>query len=875
MQSLFFILGVAIGVAMIVAIDLANGSAERAFTLGTETVTGRATHQIVGGPSGLDELIYTRLRRELGYQQSAPVVENYVTAVALDAQPMRLLGIDPFADQPFRSYLGAGDAAAGASATFLSDLMVRPNTVLLSQDVATRYHLRTGDKLQVRIGSRTAALEIVGLLAPSDDLSRRALQGLLITDISSAQEVLQKLHKLDRIDLIVSNDEAGRQALARIATILPPGVRIEESSARSGAVNEMTAAFSLNLTALSLLALVVGMFLIYNTVTFSVIQRRPVLGSLRALGMTRREVYVLILAEAGLLGVIGTALGLALGVVLGRGAVQLVTQTINDLFFVVSVREIDIPLFTLVKGALIGIAAALSGAAIPAYEATSVPPAGALKRSNVEERARALIPWISLGGIGLLALGAALLIPEWNLIIAFAGLFAVIIGGALLTPLLTLGLMNLVQWVVNRPWLNHQAGIIERMAPRTIVRSLSRMSVAVAALMVAVSVIIGVGVMIGSFRSTVESWLEDVLQADIFISPPSLSAGQVSTTLDPAVVAKVKNFPGIVNMATTRGVDVTAFLPRPLPNPTPTATLGEGTVSRVSISPPAAEKGPGAEVQVRLTALSQDLAGAKRHYRVAVGGWQATWQALEAGGVTINEPMANRLHLQVGDQLTIQTDHGLHAFPIIGVAVDFDVNNVVVIYNAVYRQFWTDREVSAIALFIAPGVNLDEKVNEIRTALAGQTEVLVRSNRSTRQSALEVFDRTFSITVALQLLATLVAFIGIFSTLMSLQLERSREIGVLRATGMTRSQLWRLSFWETGLIGSSAGLIAIPMGFLLAIILIYIINLRSFGWTLQIQLQPTAFLQAFAVALGAALLAGIYPAWRMGQMQPASAVRSE
>ncbi|MCX6048679.1 MAG: FtsX-like permease family protein, partial [Chloroflexi bacterium] len=165
--------------------------------------------------------------------------------------------------------------------------------------------------------------------------------------------------------------------------------------------------------------------------------------------------------------------------------------------------------------------------------------------------------------------------------------------------------------------------------------------------------------------------------------------------------------------------------------------------------------------------------------------------------------------------------------------------------------------------------------NEIRTTLAKQTEVLVRSNRSTRQNALEVFDRTFSITVALQLLATLVAFIGIFSTLMSLQLERSREIGVLRATGMTRSQLWRLSLWETGLIGSSAGLIAIPMGFVLAIILIYIINLRSFGWTLQIQLQPNAFLQAFAVALGAALLAGIYPAWRMGQMQPASAVRSE
>lgn len=854
LQSLFFILGVAIGVAMIVAIDLANGSASRAFALGTETVTGRSTHQIVGGPSGLDEQVYTKLRRELGYRQSAPVVENYVIATQLDAQPMRLLGIDPFADEPFRSYLGTGDVAAGANATFLSDLMVRPNTVLLSTDVANRYHLRVGDKMTVRIGSRTTQLEIVGLLAPSDDLSRRALQGLLITDIASAQEVLQRLHKLDRIDLIVTNDAAGAADLQRIAASLPPGARIEPAAARGGTVNEMSAAFSLNLTALSLLALVVGMFLIYNTVTFSVVQRRPVLGSLRALGMTRREVYGLILAEAGFLGIIGTALGLGLGVILGRGAVQLVTQTINDLFFVVAVREIDIPLVTLVKGAIIGICAALLGAAIPAYEATSVPPAGALQRSNVEERTRAFLPWISVGGLLLLALGAALLIPEWNLIIAFAGLFAIILGGALLTPILTLGLMNALQWFLNR-----RAGVIERMAPRTIMRSLSRMSVAVAALMVSVSVIIGVGVMIGSFRTTVESWLDDVLQADIFISPPALNANQVLATLDPSVVARLKNFPGITNLATTRGVNVTAFLPGSNP------TLPAPTVANES----------GGEVQVRLVALSQDLAGAKRRYRAAIGNWQTTWQALEAGGVTINEPMANRLHLNVGDPLTIQTDRGLHVFSIIGVAVDFDVNNVVMIHDPVYRQFWDDREISAIALFVAPGVNLDDKVNEIRTALAGQNEVVVRSNRNTRQNALDVFDRTFSITVALQLLATLVAFIGIFSTLMSLQLERSREIGVLRSNGMTRRQLWRLSLWETGLVGSSAGLIAMPMGFLLAIILIYIINLRSFGWTLQIQLQPSHFVQAFAVALGAALLAGLYPAWRMGQMQPASALRSE
>ncbi len=847
LQSLFLVAGVAIGVAMIVAIDLANGSAQRAFELGTETVTGRATHQIVGGPSGLDEGVYTTLRRKLGMRMSAPVVENYVVVAELDGQPMRLLGVDPFAETPFRAYLGPGDGRAPVAA-YLTPLLVQPDSVLVSADVAARYGLTVGATLTAQLGAAVHPLTVVGLLEPADDLSRRALEMLLIADIGTAQEVLGRVGRLDRIDLIVPDDAAGQAELARIAASLPPGARIAPSAGRSGTVSEMAAAFGLNLTALSLLALVVGMFLIYNTVTFSVVQRRPVIGALRALGMTRREVYGLILLEAVLLGVLGTLAGLGLGIVLGRGAVQLVTRTVNDLFFVVSVREMDVAWWTLAKGAGIGVAAAALAAALPALEATSVPPAGALRRSNIEERSAAALPWITAGAVGLLAVGAALLIPEWNLVVAFAGLFAVIVGAALLAPLLTRGLMAAAEAVAGRG-----LGVIARMAPRTVIRSLSRTSVAVAALMVAVSVIIGVGVMIGSFRTTVALWLDDVLQADIFVSPPSLSANQVLTTLAPEIVTELAAYPGIAWLATTRGVDVAAFVPE------------AGGAERA--------------VTVRLIAVSEDIAGERRRYRAAVGDWRATWDAVVAGGVIVNEPMANRFGVAVGDMLQVQTDRGRQVFPVVGVAVDFDVNPVAFMHDPVYRMWWEDRAISAVGLFVAPGVDVDAKVAELRRALgqasAGRGELLVTSNRGTRQNALDVFDRTFAITVALQLLATVVAFIGIFSTLMSLQLERRREIGVLRATGMTRGQLWRLSLLETGLIGGSAGLLAIPTGYLLAVILIYIINLRSFGWTLEMRLDVWEFGQAFLVALGAALAAGLYPAWRMGRIPPAEAVRAE
>jgi putative ABC transport system permease protein len=180
-----------------------------------------------------------------------------------------------------------------------------------------------------------------------------------------------------------------------------------------------------------------------------------------------------------------------------------------------------------------------------------------------------------------------------------------------------------------------------------------------------------------------------------------------------------------------------------------------------------------------------------------------------------------------------------------------------------------------MALFLEPGQSIEPVVEALQEAFNGRSDVQISSNQSLRENALVIFDRTFAITAALRLLAVVVAFIGVLSALMSLQLERAREFGVLRATGMTVRQLWQLTLLETGLMGSTAGLLALPTGFVLAYILIYVINLRSFGWTLQMQLEPSQFINAFLVALGAALLAGLYPALRVGKMEVATAVRSE
>ncbi|MGD8904811.1 MAG: ABC transporter permease, partial [Anaerolineae bacterium] len=325
-QSALMVLGITLGVAVAVAVDLANASATRAFDYSTDSVMGRATHQIVGGPQGLDEALYVELRRQgLGTEGilAAPIVSDYVYSPQLGDRPFQLLGVDPFAEAPFRNYLwGEGEAPIGE----LTALLTRPGAVLLASETADYYGLSVGDTLSLEVGGYQSEAVVAGRLVPADDLSRRTLAGLVLTDLATAQELTGRLGRLERIDLILPGD--GVAGTGKLRSLLPPGAQIVEVAARTGTIEEMTAAFRLNLLALSLLALVVGLFLIYNTMTFSVVQRRPLFGTLRSLGVTRREVFALVLSEALVVGVLGAVLGMGLGILMGRGAVQAVTQTI-------------------------------------------------------------------------------------------------------------------------------------------------------------------------------------------------------------------------------------------------------------------------------------------------------------------------------------------------------------------------------------------------------------------------------------------------------------------------------------------------------------------------------------------------------------------
>jgi putative ABC transport system permease protein len=571
--------------------------------------------------------------------------------------------------------------------------------------------------------------------------------------------------------------------------------------------------------------------------TFSVIQRRTLFGSLRALGVTRREILRVVLMEALLLGLVGTVLGLALGIVLGRGLVGLVTQTINDLYFVLSVEGLTVPVAVLFKGALMGLGATLLASFPPALEATLSPPRATLTRSVLEERAKRAVPRAAfLGGALLFAGTLALVLPSRSVLLSFVGLFGVVMGLALLTPLTAALLMKVLA-----PGTRRVFGILGVMAARGVVTAMSRTAPALASLVVAVSVTVGLGTMITSFRGTLVQWLDGTLQADIYISLPGLVSSRPEGTLDPRVVSRLTRVEGLEGYSTYR----------------------EAVVET--------EEGP-----LRAVALDLFPAG-ERAFDFKEGGGQRGFQEFrESGGVFLSESLAYRKGLGVGDTIQVPSETGSLPLRVAGIFFDYGSDQgVVMMSRATYEAHWSDRGVTSLGLFVSEGFPVDAMVKALQARVGEDQAVLVRSNRALRSSSLEVFDRTFAITGVLRLLAFVVAFIGVLSALMALQLERGRELGVLRANGLTPGQIWQLVTVQTGLMGLVAGLLAVPAGLLLAAVMIFVVNKRSFGWTLQMQLGPEVLGQAVLLALVGALLAGIVPSWRMSRTSPALALREE
>ncbi|MGI9235171.1 MAG: ABC transporter permease, partial [Woeseiaceae bacterium] len=477
-----------------------------------------------------------------------------------------------------------------------------------------------------------------------------------------------------------------------------------------------------------------------------------------------------------------------------------------------------------------GLGATVLAAAVPAIEAASYEPQLAITRSVQEHHTRRLLPLLAASGITAVALAFVLLkISGSSLVGGLSALFLLILGFAVCIPI---SVKHLTRWLA--PIAGHVGGTSARLAVFGIGASLSRTGVAIVALAVAVSATVGVTIMVDSFRGAVSEWIGNSLQSDVYIGVPY---GSLNTEL----IQDLGNVAGVADYSARRW----AWLETP-------------------------------QGRTRIIA-AQLAAGSYAGTTFLDADAEQAWEKFdEEDTVFVSEPFAYRHRLGRGDTLNLLTRSGERPFYIAATHQSYDAGSgSVMMSRATYIKHWNDQTIDALGIYLEPGADTDAVMSELERTSSGTQTILVRSNRELRDISLQVFDRTFVITNLLYWLAVGVAIIGILGAMLALQLERARELAVLRALGMTPGQLGGMVTLQTGLIGLLSGIAAIPLGLFMAWILIAIINRRSFGWSMDIQISSAVLLTALALSVGAALIGGIYPAYRAARAQPALAMREE
>jgi putative ABC transport system permease protein len=461
-----------------------------------------------------------------------------------------------------------------------------------------------------------------------------------------------------------------------------------------------------------------------------------------------------------------------------------------------------------------------------------------LRRSGIESMFLKSIKALSVLGIAFVGLGYLLIaLPTKSLVFSLLSVFLILFGVSLLVPICTTLWMKVFSFVL-KPF-----GVIAKMSPRNIIRSTSRTAVAIASLTIAISVILSVSIMIGSFRGTVVSWLDSALSADIFISMDSSNISS-QEGLNPQIKSVVRDVNNVERVATVRRV------------------LYDSPVYGV----------------FNLVAVSKDLAADNRDFIWKESDNDDLWQKMRENSILISESFAykNNIEPGPGNTLEIQTDRGSRVFNVSGVYYDYGAQTgVVLISDILFRSLWDDDQITSLGIYLSNPEDAELTIDTLRRKLSGFSNLVIRSNNDLKKSAIKTFDRTFTVTSALRLLIAIVAFISVLSSLMAVQLEREKEFGVFRALGMTVRQLRSMLLLENGLVGITSGLFSIPVGWVLSLILIYVINLRSFGWTLNFSLEPSYILEAMGIALIASLAAGIYPCYLIGKEDVGKLIREE
>jgi putative ABC transport system permease protein len=827
-EALLCLIGVALGVAVVVAIDAAVNACVQSFSGAVDSLAQRSTHSIFAETGSVtDEQFIALVKRKLPFPL-APMIDRGVLVARPGQDPMlaRLIGVDVFSERAMRSFTQMQSSLdQQAFQQFLTD----PGQVVLVQALADSLHATVGSTIHLAVDNKRIDVHVVGVVTPTG-VGAGQVSDVMIADLATAQELTGTLGKLDRVDTVLQNDAE----IKDLTTALPAGLVLRSTQQQAQSLGQLIQSYRLNLGALSLMASFVAVFIVYNAMLISVQQRTVSLGILRCLGASRWQLGGIYFSEAILFAGLGGVLGVFGGWGLSRILVGYIGTTINDLYAAVRPLPVQLDAAMWIKGLGVSVASCLVGVIVPLVRAAKTPPVTAFRGSEEHRSAAARSAMLAVFGTVLIGLSYFVwLLPGNSPVAGFVMALLIALGFALICPWITqIACMAIGQ--VGRAlqliWL--------QMSAATVSRSLGITSVAVAATMLSMSMNIGIRTMVSSFRGSLDSWMGRRFAADIFVGPELLVNHKIDATLDPQVERWIARQPDVSRINEYRNIDV-------LIGGKPTLLAGTDVI------------------QVLKTLPMKTLADKR-------AAFDPRTDAL------ISEPLSGRVHLSAGDQLTVNSPTGPHTFHIFGVFYDFGTERgQMMLMRPTFAADWQDDRINSLQITLKPGADRQALARQWFKTLRVNYPVVIDSFTNVKAQAMTVFDRTFMVTVVLTWLSGAVAFCGLAGSLLALALARQRDYSVLRALGMSGKQLAGWVLGQSMVIAVASAIVAPVAGTLLAYVLAYVIQYRSFGWSIPTTPNATFWIENLLLAVAAALVAAIYPVYRLQSSPPAGSLRTE
>ncbi len=835
LRSLLTIAGVSVGVATLVGITSINSAVMKAFRSTIDTVAGKADLSVAAGLSGFDEAVLEKVKQTKGVKHASGTLSAVLPVKGLPQERLFVMGVDLLDDGYFRTLEGADREISGLTDDL--EFLNSTDRLLLSQRFAQTHQLKTGDTLTLMTSTGAQPFVVHALL--KDEGPLKAFAGAVaVMFLPSAQEAFSRQGHLDRIDVATAPGDVEATQLA-LKTSLGTAFEVERPDRRGQSVEKMVRSFQLGLNLGSAVALLVGVFLVYNTVSIGVMQRRREIGTLRALGSTRRRVRALFALEAVMVGSLGSAIGIALGAVIGRYALRGVTDTVSSLYFQVRADPVTLRPTEIALGVALGVLGSLFAALRPAEMAARVQPVEALRRDALSARAVANLRWPTVVGLLMLALtypASLIPAPVENLPVGgYLAMFCILMAASLLSPRLLVALRGV--WVGPAEKL---FGVTGRLAAENFSRSPVRTAVPVSALAIGVGMTLCVAGFVGSFQHSSERWIERSVPADLFITSSARVSGVQNTPMEEGLADELAKLPAVEH------VDKLRVLPHDV--------MG---------------------LRIYIVSLNPEIYGTRGKPEI-LEGKLPTWEERQQNKVTVSENFSRRRNLHPGTRFQVRTPTGEREYEVSAVITDYTSDQgVLFLDRRIFVEHFKDTRVDTFELYLKDRAQLEVTRQRVTQNWGEKFNLYVLSNQELRAEAKRLVDDAFAITYAMEIVAALLALLGVINTLLAAIIDRTREIGLLRAIGASRRQVVALFVTEAGLMGVTGSVLGALAGYCLGYIITQVVGVEGTGWRVP-YIFPTAMALQFGLAAAAcATVAGFYPARKASHLNVVEALAYE